>query len=407
MEMLNDDNSGVIVERMPKQSKPKRRVQSAKAAKPKTEHGPPRKRGRPRKNPADLARNKRKKGRPRMTEEQKMAKKKAYNESRTRLRLEVLRETLPRMFRCRMCVEQFTETDDMILHYFEVHRQQSISEQDREDKISAYNTCRLADVAAVLRECPDCNEYVENMSHHSREHQPRNIICEECGKLFLTRRQLNVHMRVHRMDRTGERLQCDKCDKSYRCSASLQRHQLIHTGKKTFICDQCGKDFFNSVRLRVHRAVHMKEKPYKCTECGRGFTQLTNLRSHERVHTGIKPYKCEHCQDSFTHKVSMKMHQKKKHGIDWWKENGVPMQARKSVKKRSTTSKKSVDKELAKMQTFVDQHHTHPEETARNYQYASNLITQGSKTYAQLERKTNVTEAFHSMMNPFEHPWQS
>ncbi|XP_022093999.1 uncharacterized protein LOC110981083 [Acanthaster planci] len=411
--MLNDakdgDNSGKDKKLKPKKSKPK--GQNAKALKPKTHQEPSRKRGRPRKHSTDSPRAQGKKGRPRLTEEQRMAKRKAYNDSRTRMRLEVIREALPRLFRCKTCMEQFTGREDMIWHYFEVHRQQPISEQDYQDPTSSYNTCQVIDIATVLRECPDCKEYVENMTYHNRKHQSRNFICEECGKFFVNRIRLKLHMRVHTMDRTGERLHCDKCDKSYRCISSLQRHQLIHAGKKTYICDQCGKDFFNSVRLRVHRAVHMKEKPYKCSECGRGFTQLTNMRSHERVHTGVKPYKCDLCQDSFTHKVSLKMHQKKQHGIDWWKENGKQVRERKPAKKKST-SKKSEDKEtreteLAGMKTFVDQHREGVDETVENYEFVNNLIMHGSKTYAQLESKTNVhvTQPFQSIINPFENPW--
>lgn len=59
------------------------------------------------------------------------------------------------------------------------------------------------------------------------------------------------------------------------------------------------------------------------------------------------------------------------------------------------------------MKTIVDQHHVHVNEGMRNYEFVSNLITHGSKTYAQLERKTNVSETFHTMINPYENPWQS
>ncbi|XP_038072268.1 zinc finger protein 37-like [Patiria miniata] len=324
---------------------PKKTPASKKAAKTPAKttkletYSPPRKRGRPRK-PA--------------TESQKKFPKlkvKAEKPAKTYIRMEVRLQRLPKMYECKTCFEQFPDAEEIKKHFLSVHQRdrllippqnnanENIEGENPNPERSDMDRLLLPDItslANVLRQCPKCKKYVENMTVHKREHRERNFICEECGKGFTENQILQKHRKVHEMDRTGDRYKCQLCDKSYRFSQNLRSHMLYHGGEKTFICDHCGKSFYTNNRLIIHSAIHMKEKPYKCSECGRGFSQKSNMQKHERVHTGVKPYQCDLCKESFNHKVSLKNHKKKHHGIDWWEEAGRPKPATTRKSKESS-----------------------------------------------------------------------
>ena len=52
---------------------------------------------------------------------------------------------------------------------------------------------------------------------------------------------------------------CPLCDKHFTARASLDRHFLIHTGKKDFICSLCKRAFSRKDALRRHMIYHMAD----------------------------------------------------------------------------------------------------------------------------------------------------
>ena len=48
--------------------------------------------------------------------------------------------------------------------------------------------------------------------------------------------------------------------------------------------------------------------PAKCRYCERCFKTSWHVRRHERIHTGEKPYSCEICGKAFAEKGHMKSH---------------------------------------------------------------------------------------------------
>uniref|UniRef100_A0A3B3XYN8 C2H2-type domain-containing protein n=1 Tax=Poecilia mexicana TaxID=48701 RepID=A0A3B3XYN8_9TELE len=87
-------------------------------------------------------------------------------------------------------------------------------------------------------------------------------------------------------------LSCDKCDKKFARKSHLQRHVLIHAGKKKpisqikkFACKECGKRFLENYQVRRHMVIHIGEKPFSCNLCSKTFARAEGVKMHnKRIH---------------------------------------------------------------------------------------------------------------------------
>jgi DNA-directed RNA polymerase subunit RPC12/RpoP len=82
----------------------------------------------------------------------------------------------------------------------------------------------------------------------------------------------------------------------------------IHTAVQSHMCTSCGKVFINKASLKVHIRIHTGEKPYSCSECDQKFADSTKLKAHERTHTGEMKYLCNICGKGFAHKSVYNRH---------------------------------------------------------------------------------------------------
>ena len=150
--------------------------------------------------------------------------------------------------------------------------------------------------------------------------------CEYCGKSF--NRSGNRNTYVETVHKTGPPLLCPHCGKLVKHTNTMDSH-VKHVHKindEKFTCEECGKVYRTKKDIQVHMRYHlpediklaMKEKAmekYKCNSCDKGFIDSTRLKWHEASrHTGIKSFICQHCPKSYFRSDHLKTHVTSVHG---------------------------------------------------------------------------------------------
>lgn len=143
-----------------------------------------------------------------------------------------------------------------------------------------------------------------------------NLKCDICNRSFKTSFQLLRHNRLKHAreeDITTRNFPCDSCPKRYPDQGSLARHRKTHTGDRPFQCLECHKNFPTSTALRRHLTLHNSQsRPLPCIYCGRRFMDKASLTKHEEshMHNEQRKYPCEICQKTFHHVTDLIMHKK-------------------------------------------------------------------------------------------------
>ncbi|XP_065150512.1 uncharacterized protein [Paramisgurnus dabryanus] len=87
---------------------------------------------------------------------------------------------------------------------------------------------------------------------------------------------------------------CSFCTKIFLYKKRLRRHLRLHTGERPHSCSLCPKTFILRKTLRKHKRIHF-QRPYSCTQCGNRYRHWKKLRIHWRSHAGESPFVCSHC----------------------------------------------------------------------------------------------------------------
>ncbi|XP_077497706.1 uncharacterized protein LOC144108317 [Amblyomma americanum] len=122
------------------------------------------------------------------------------------------------------------------------------------------------------------------------------LACENCGDLFSTQYNLEVHTQQKHWDSTQGIRRCRHCTYTSSRKVDITRHERTHVGRRESVCHLCQKRFSQPDSLKSHMMIHSGEKPYECGQCGKRFRQRVHARRHEEViHSRRYPLHCPRC----------------------------------------------------------------------------------------------------------------
>ena len=170
-------------------------------------------------------------------------------------------------------------------------------------------------------ECQECGKFFRlkhNLNAHVRQcHSAESSECPKCRKVY---KDMRRHMSVaHREEfEKNAKYSCISCEKKFSTFQALQLHTLkAHESVKLFQCTECVHIVEDIRSLIEHtKEIHGLSREFGCETCGRLFESQTKFDFHfTRMHKDrVVSFECTKCEKTFRLKLQLKRHLMKDHG---------------------------------------------------------------------------------------------
>ena len=206
------------------------------------------------------------------------------------------------IFICTKCKDSFDNEEELKKHIEVDHRKKVRQKYPIDREVN----------------CDECEEVFDNLNklavHNKEKHGIEGDPCPICGK-YLKRSSMRNHIeKVHNSDK-AKKYTCEECGKVYKTKTDLDTHYTKHTGEKLYTCPTCGKSyrFWNGLDDCQRR--HDNDMRYKCNwqGCDKGFNNKFRFDQHMRTHDGVKPFHCPLCPYNCSRKDNLLSHVRRSH----------------------------------------------------------------------------------------------
>lgn len=166
---------------------------------------------------------------------------------------------------------------------------------------------------------------VQNPQVEEVEENQAMCLCEKCGELFRNSCQCKKHLHsTHGQISPNEvkMFRCRECPLTFQTRSCLNSHSVEEHNEDEIECEQCGKFFVSRKELTEHRKSHksfdtsivsltnMLQGLLDKDEC----SNISNKEKHQDEIAAIT-FQCDDCSKTFLTKTSLKKHRKKIHKV--------------------------------------------------------------------------------------------